>query len=73
MDLEDLQEALDEVFGPDEYSIEYLEENGEIVIYTGLRENEDGDLISVLDEEDEEDPEADPDFEPLEDEDEDLD
>lgn len=64
MNIEDLEDALDVLF-PNGFSIE-TDNHGQIVIYTGLTQDEDGELLPFESEEDEE---ADPDQEPLEDED----
>ena len=67
--IEELEEALEDIL-PAGFQIE-TDKNGRIIIFTNYRENEDGELVDI--EDDEVDPDADPDFEPLEDEDEDLD
>lgn len=67
MTLEELEEALEEILTAG-FEIE-TDNNGQIVIYTGLCQNEDGDLVEFDGEEDEEDDDFDPDFEPLEEED----
>lgn len=64
MNIEELEEALDEVL-PAGYSIE-TDNHGQIVIHTGLTQDDDGELIAFDSEEDEE---VDPDLEPLGDED----
>ena len=64
MTIEELEEALSEVLPG--FSIE-TDNSGELIIHTGLREDEDGDLVEF--ESEEEDPTFDPDVEPLEDED----
>jgi hypothetical protein len=69
MNLEELEEALEEIF-PNGFQIE-TDNHGQIIIYTGLSQDEDGELVDF--EEDEEDPDLDPDFEPLEDEEDDDD
>lgn len=66
MDRETLEESLDELF-PGGYVIE-IDEQGQLIIHTGLQEDEDENLIPLLLEEDEE---IDSDFEPLADDDED--
>lgn len=63
MNIEELEEALDELL-PSGFSIEHLED-GQIVIYTGLMQDDDGELIQM----DEDDEEYDEDTEPLGDED----
>ena len=68
MNIEDLEEALDDILPPG-YQID-KDSNGRIVIHTNLVEDEDGELVD-FDGDDEEDPDFDPDFEPLEDEDDD--
>lgn len=63
--IEELEEALDDLFPDRNYSIE-TDSQGQIVIYTGLKEEEDGTLVTFDVEEDED---FDPDTESLEDED----
>lgn len=65
MNIEDLEEALDELFPERNFSIE-TDKHGQVVIYTGLKQEEDGELIPMDVEEDED---FDPDTESLEDED----
>jgi hypothetical protein len=65
MNIEDLEEALDELFPERNFSIE-TDNHGQIVIYTGLKQEDDGELVTFDVEEDED---FDPDTEPLEDED----
>lgn len=67
MTLEDLEEALEEVL-PNGFEID-VDSNGQIIIFTGLMQDEDGDIVE-FDGDDEEEPE-DSEFEPLEDDDED--
>lgn len=67
MNLEELEEALEEVL-PNGFQIE-TDNHGQIIIYTGLRQDDDGELVDF--EAEEEDPDFDPDFEPLEEEDDD--
>lgn len=63
--MEDLEEGLIDLLG-DGYQID-VDSEGQIIIYTGLRETEDGDLEEFISDEDlEEDLEVDPDQEPLE-------
>ena len=69
MNLDDLEEALAEIL-PSGFQIE-TDNHGQIVIYTGLTRDDDGDLVDFEGEEDDEDPDFDPDFEPIEEEDED--
>lgn len=70
MTLEDLEEALEEIL-PNGFELD-VDREGQIIIRTGLSQDEDGELVEFESEDDEdEDEEADPDFEPLEDEDED--
>lgn len=66
--IEELEEQLDELF-PNGFAIEKLD-NGEIVIYTGLVENDDSELIPL---DTEEDADYDPDLEPFTEEDDDDD
>lgn len=65
MNIEDLEEALDELFPERNFSIE-TDNHGQIVIYTGLKQEDDGELVTFDVEEDED---FDPDTESLEDED----
>lgn len=67
MNLEELEEALEEVL-PNGFQIE-TDNHEQIIIYTGLRQDDDGELVDF--EGEEEDPDFDPDFEPLEEEDDD--
>ncbi len=62
--IDELEEALDDLF-PGGFSIE-TDRHGQIIIYTGLVADEDGELSSADVEEDEE---VDPDLEPIEDDD----
>jgi hypothetical protein len=64
MNYEELEEALDDLF-PGGFSIE-TDNHGQLIIYTGLIEDDEGELIPVDLEEDEE---VDPDLDPLEDDD----
>lgn len=64
MNIEELEEALDEVL-PAGYSIE-TDSHGQVIIFTGLSQDDDGELITFDSEEDED---VDPDLEPLGDED----
>ena len=64
MNIEELEEALDELL-PNRFSIEHLN-NGQIVIYTGLIQDDDGELVPSEIEESED---LDEDTELLEDED----
>lgn len=64
MNIEDLEEALDELL-PGGFSIE-TNSKGEVIIYTGLQQDEDGELTPMDIEEDED---FDPDTDPLEEED----
>jgi hypothetical protein len=63
--IEELEEALEDIL-PAGFQIE-TDKNGRVVVFLNYRENDDGELVPLDDEE--VDPEADPDFEPLEDED----
>lgn len=65
MNIEELEEALADVL-PGGFSIE-TNKHGHIIIHTGLIQDEDGELVPVDSEEDED---IDPDLDPLEDEDE---
>ncbi len=64
MNIEELEEALDELF-PGGFSLE-TNKSGELVIYSGLKQDDDGELSALDSEEDEG---YDPDLDPLEDED----
>ena len=63
--IEELEEALDDLFPDRNFSIE-TDSHGQIVIYTGLKQEDDGSLVLFDVEEDED---YDPDTESLEDED----
>lgn len=65
MNIEELEEALEELFPDRNWSIE-TDSHGQIVIFTGLKEEEDGELVLFDAEEDEE---LDPDTESLDDDD----
>ncbi len=65
MNIEELEEALEDLFPDRNWSIE-TDSHGQIVIFTGLKEEEDGELVLFDAEEDEE---LDPDTESLEDDD----
>jgi hypothetical protein len=68
MNLDELEEALEEIL-PKGFTID-TDDNGEIVIYTGLAHDDDDEcLIKFV--KDDEDDDVDPDFEPLEDDDDD--
>lgn len=69
MNLEELEEALEGIL-PAKFQIE-TDNHGQLIIYTGLSQDEDGELVD-FEFEDEEDPDADPDFEQLENEEDDL-
>jgi hypothetical protein len=65
MDLVELRTLLDEVFEDAAPNFEIcVASSGEIMIATGLTEDDDGNLIEI-DEDFEEDPDLDPDMEPL--------
>ena len=64
MNIEELEEALDDIL-PGGFSIE-TNSKGEVIIYTGLKQDEDGELTAMDIEEDED---FDPDMDPLEEED----
>lgn len=64
MNIEELEEELDTLF-PGGFSIE-TDSHGQIVIYTGLMEDEDGELLPI---DNEESDDFDPDTDQLEDED----
>lgn len=64
MNIEELEEALDELF-PAGFSIEN-DSRGQLVIYTGLKQDDEGELSAFDTEEDED---FDPDADPLEEED----
>lgn len=65
MNIEELEEALDELFPERNFSIE-TDSHGQIVILTGMKQDDDGELITFDTEEDED---FDPDTDPLEEED----
>jgi hypothetical protein len=64
MNIEELEEALDELF-PGGFSIE-TDNHGQVIVYTGLKQDEDGELLPIEIEEDED---FDPDTDQLEDDD----
>lgn len=63
MNIEELEEALEEILPPG-FEIE-TNSKGQLVIYTNLKQDDDGELVSMDDSEED----VDPDFERLEDED----
>lgn len=63
MNLDDLEEGLESIL-PSGFQIE-ADAHGQIVIFTGLRQEDDGELVDYVSS-DEEDEDLDPDFEPLE-------
>ena len=65
MNIEDLEEALEEVF-PNGYRFA-TDTDGQLVIYTKLREDDDGDLVSHVDDYEDEDEDEDSDDEEDED------
>jgi hypothetical protein len=77
MNIEELEEELSNILVAG-YELG-TDKNGQLIIYTGLRQDDDGELhVFESDDEDEDededeelDPDFDPDFEPLEDEEED--
>lgn len=73
MNIDDLEESLGE-FLPSTFRIrkDRKDSKEQIIIYTGLTQDDDGELIDLDNEnEEEEDDDIDPDFEPLSDDDED--
>lgn len=69
MNMIELEEALAEILPPG-FQIE-TDSRGEIIVHTGLACDEDSEIVDFEGEEDDEDLEVDPDFEPLPDEDDD--
>jgi hypothetical protein len=69
MTFEELEEALQEILGGG-YQID-KDNHGQIIIYTGLCEEDDGGELVEFESDDDEDEDFDPDFEPLEEEDDD--
>lgn len=64
MNIEDFEEALTDLIG-DNFQID-VDNDGQLIIYTGLKEDEDGELVEYVSDEDmEEDPDIDGDTEPL--------
>jgi hypothetical protein len=63
MNIDELEEALSEVL-PAGFQID-TDVNGQVIILTGLSQDEDGDLLKFESEDDEEDDDIDPDFEPF--------
>lgn len=68
MNIDELRELLEEAL-PFRFQIDE-DVNGQVIILTGMSQDEDGDLVK-LESEDEEDDDIDPDFEPFADDDED--
>jgi len=66
MNLDDLEEALADIL-PSNFSIE-RDKHGQLIILTGFRQDDDGELVDFRSFDDEEDDDFDPDFEPLEEE-----
>lgn len=69
MTLEDLEEALEEVL-TNGFEID-VDSNGQIIIFTGLMQDEDGELVEFEGDDDDDEESEDSEFEPLEDDDED--
>jgi hypothetical protein len=69
MNIEDLEEALEDIL-PAGFQID-TDSHGQLIIITGLQQDDDGELVDFVSEDDEEDLDVDPDFEPLEDEEDD--
>lgn len=74
MNIEDLEEALEELF-PSGYRLD-TDKKGQIVIFTGLVQDNDGELVEFENDKEDEDededvPDFDSEFEPLEEDDED--
>lgn len=69
MRVDELEEALSEIL-PTRFHIS-TDNKGQIIIYTGLSQDSDGELVDFEDEDEEEDDDFDPDFEPLMEEDDD--
>lgn len=67
--IEELEEALEEILGSN-FRIEQ-DKKGQIVIFTGLTQDDDGELLELDDEEEDIEFDEDSEFEPLEDEDDD--
>lgn len=63
MNIEDLEEALSDIL-PVGFQIE-TNKKGQLVILTGLIQDDDGELVSMDADEEDEDADFDPDFEPL--------
>ena len=53
MTLEDLEEALEDIL-PNGFEID-MDDNGQLIIYTGLTQDEDGELVEFEGDEDEDD------------------
>lgn len=70
MNIEELEDALEDIL-PAGFRIE-TDDHGQLIIMTGLAQDDDGDLVDFEVDEDE-DLDVDPDFEPLEDEEDDED
>lgn len=69
MNIEELEEALEDIL-PNGFQIE-TDNHGQLIIYTGLQQDDDGELVTFVNEDEDEDLDVDPDFEPLEDEEDD--
>jgi hypothetical protein len=67
LNMDDLEEALTEIL-PTGFQIE-TDNHGQIIVYTGLHLNDDGELEDYEPSDDEDAPEVDEDFEPLEEDD----
>jgi hypothetical protein len=67
MNIEELQEALESIL-PNGFSIE-PDKHGQLIIFTNFKEDEDGELLPIEDED--VDPDADPDLDLLEEDDDD--
>lgn len=68
MNIDELRELLEEAL-PFRFQIDE-DVNGQVIILTGMSQDEDGDLVK-LESDDEEDDDIDPDFEPFADDDDD--
>lgn len=68
MNIEELEEALSDIL-PVGFQID-TDKRGQLIIFTNLSQDEDGELLDFEGDDEDEDPDFDPDFEPLEEEDE---
>jgi len=68
MNIEELEEALEDIL-PAGFQLD-VDKHGQVIVFTNLTQDEDGELLE-LESDEEEDLDVDPDFEPLEEDDDD--